>query len=61
MMAAAHLPHRCPVCWQKVRATVAGNIAMHWDSIGLDTCPGDRLPYSATIIGQRPHLTEAAA
>lgn len=57
----AHLPHRCPVCWQKVRSTSTGNIAMHWDSIGKEVCPGDALPYSSTIVGRRPVLTEAVA
>lgn len=48
-----HLVQSCPVCWQIVHPTASGMIAPHWDSIGRDLCPGERLFYTRTIPSER--------
>jgi hypothetical protein len=43
----------CPVCYQRARKTVRGNIGAHIDTAGIDGCPGSGLPYSLAVIGRR--------
>lgn len=49
----AHRVRSCPVCWQLVHPTASEFIAPHWDSAGIDLCPGERLPYDRTIPSER--------
>ena len=58
--------HRCPVCWRLVSRTVHGLIEGHWDSLGVDPCPGIAEPYGITLspgyaTGQRRAFKEKAA
>lgn len=50
----------CPVCWQKVTRTRKGNILGHFDSMRLNTCPGDVLPFSSTILRTAEFLAVAS-
>lgn len=44
-----HPARLCPVCRQLVHPTPAEYIAAHWDSAGIDLCPGERLAFNRAI------------
>ena len=50
----------CQVCHQKVRPSMSGMVAAHWDSIGRP-CRGDELSYETAIVGDSPRPERSAS
>ncbi|QFG10072.1 hypothetical protein SEA_IDENTITYCRISIS_53 [Mycobacterium phage IdentityCrisis] len=41
------------MCRQIVHPTASEQIAPHWDSVGIDLCPGERLGFDCTLPSGR--------